>query len=1522
VPLTITVPISVSMSLLSLGLTKYYSMLRDDITNNTPKGNNHSSELPRNNTQKRSTVRDQDRLTSIIFVSVFFLSILICTFSTPSLEAVFKNWSSLGAMEIVGLCAGILLTFFLPGYAVVLLLFKNYKISPILKILLAYLLSMLIAGLTVYLSELFLDNDVFENKSLILGTHFILLLSVFMYYRTFRIINSIYSEIHGLITNTKGNLVNVLRIYNSELLVFGSLLAILIISTNYLYGGVTIGDQWYHQNRVMLFISGQFNEFVLTNGDEIYPPLQSALLADLSIISGTPLVNSIASIAFLNITAMFAFYFFCSAWLPKNKKRAALLAASLFLIASGFGWIHVLAMTGTNPISSQLESIAALVEDKIKVTDIRLSANFMIAAFPDFSTALIYIALPAGFVLLGLVRINFVNKLSYMTVISLITILGILSHDEFYIFTILVSILPLVYNLQNKHFIYFALFVAFGITYGVDALSPERYYTFQAIFGMPLLYLCTIFAAIMFSLYLVRQHLLKRILISVPSVKSTNKVVGYILKVNWIPKIVLVGFAVYLYLLCFIVWDQLPSNYLDSHTQKYSTPWYLYPMRLGVIGLIGLASILSYVFKKYEKEVFVFGILIALALLAGPYYNEQRFNKYVMAGMVGFAAFLLFELLHFVKEKRLALNGIIVSTVVVTASLSTFMYVGYNALAIQTLDDTDGLERRNFPTEEELKIFDLLRSNIQLGSNPYNIATFSNEYNLREGNIMSKLHAFAGLPYAKISRTGYLLNASTLELFYYLLDNSGTKYIILPNKDINTQSIGGPMRFALDNFHKIYQSDNFTVLSSPTLQGPSTMTRSEVGIIHKDKSFLSRVLGEGQLPVTNDTFDFEDEEMKYIEFDNENKSGKATLNANKNNDGKTIWSNKLRGDGVNYIEFRFRILEEDKSSKGIAGLKWIEGNTTYFVSLSNDGLELRRQNANEDESLLLMQNSKVIIDRGLWHSINIHNLKDSTNIYVDDILRAEIPSISENLVGISNVGIVSENNAVEFEPIHAAKISSLENFYEVQNSNERYYPISTLALSGSKYSTFEEGDYSVLSKKMVIVPFDSPNWNDTKFNRYVNYAKEGGTLIVINSDSNVQGKFAQLFLLNQVNNTTNRFAGILMNDTYTPFLNISGITNSLEIEPSPGTRVIASYSANETKLKIPFAIEKSFANDGRIIYINAKGYFDAINKEPQKYFTSLSNFSKSLFPYTDAQVNPGIASKRVMRFIGDVDVDGKVSINSSSFSVLNSANASNLTNASNASNASPSIEIRELHVLDNQGKIKNQFENLSVTKMVTSGDYEVSIDSLGSMSLPATLSQSDYVHVNLPDKANLTISLLDDKNSHIGLLVENNSSLESMEFSNGSKLVLTNIQSSSPLGSVPMIVKNPVFTIEGNIKFEKTNFHGESTNPPLDLSGHAVFRYDFADNYEEPYRKGIRIQYLNYLGSITLDGDRKQPNQELKFPGDISVDIRNRGLDVPLYNIFITSSNISLMLAIAIGTIVVIWLARRRYSNTVKNNLK
>ena len=162
--------------------------------------------------------------------------------------------------------------------------------------------------------------------------------------------------------------------------------------------------------------------------------------------------------------------------------------------------------------------------------------------------------------------------------------------------------------------------------------------------------------------------------------------------------------VIYLCALSIIVWTSLPANYIQAHTSGFTTPWYLYPFRLGIISLFGLAYVLSYLFKKFEKEVFVFGILALVAFLAGPYYNEHRFSKYVMVGMIGFASLIIFQLLTFIARNRPVILGIVIGCIVISASLSTLMFIGYNALVVQTQDYTQALARRNFPSAQEMNM--------------------------------------------------------------------------------------------------------------------------------------------------------------------------------------------------------------------------------------------------------------------------------------------------------------------------------------------------------------------------------------------------------------------------------------------------------------------------------------------------------------------------------------------------------------------------------------------------------------------------------------------------------------------------------------------------------------------------------------------------------------------------------------------------------------------------------------------------
>jgi hypothetical protein len=1509
VPPRITFPISILMSSLSFGLVSYHFIpYKNNI--GIRYGSNGSSDSSKNIDLDRNKIKSGSYISNIIFVFVFLASLVICSvFAKPDLEHIYKSWYAIGILELVTLGAGIILSFFLPGYAVLLLLTKRYRVNSVLRVLIAYLFSMLITGLTIYLSEIFFDNDASGNKTLLIGVYAATLALFVISYRNKIMLTNTnrYHISYQIISNIYAKFLKILKVNFSELLVFGSLFALLIVSTNYLYGGITIGDQWYHQNRIFYFLSGQFKEYLLTNGDEIYTPLQSALIAGVTILSGIPLVNTYASIAFLNMTAVFAFYYFCSTWFPDSSKRAALLASSLFLISSGFGWVYIISLTETNPIASPISSISNFLDDKIKFTDIIRPTNFMIAAHPDFSTGLIYISLPAGFVLLGLIRAKVGNKLGYIIILSLVSILGILSHDEFYFFIITSSILPLIYNMQKKYSVYFALLFALAFTYTIDALFPVRYFTTNDILGFPLIQLTTVFTLIMLSLYALRQNLHKGFYFTIISSKSGKLFTDYRRRNNLILKAISVGIIFYLYVLCFIIWDQLPANLVDMHTQNYNTPWYVYPLRLGIIGLIGVVSILSYVFRRFEKEVFVFGLIIIIAVFAGPYYDEQRLNKYVMAGMIGFASLLVFKLLHFMADKRPILNGIIVSSLVITASLSTLMYIGYNALVIQTGDYTHALGRRNFPTEGELNMLEMLRSKIQVGSNQYNIASYPNEYNMQEGGIMTKLHAFSGLPILKIPQTHYLLNASTLESFYYLLEKTNTKYILLPSNSNNQLTLGDPARFAFENFEQIYDGDNYLLLNVPSLHGPSTPTESEVGIIYKkDKSFATPVADKKKLSFSNYSFNLEENDAKFIHVQKENQSEEATLYGYKKGGGKTIWSKNFGGQGINYIESIFRIRGDNKTGEDTAGLKWREGNTTYTVSVSNKGLELKRQLSSDDPTLLLSQNSEIKRNDWVWYSLKIENLENSINVYVDNLLKIKIPrDPPEEPKGIAKVALYSVKNAVEFEPTTIAKIVPSEELFQRETKYDNYYPISSLALSGSRYSTFAEDDYSVLSKDIIVLPFDPHYWNDTIFKDYLNYVRSGGTLVIINSDGNIDGRFSKLLSMQVKSNNSEKFTDVVRENDEKVLLNVSGLARDIDIKPSSDTNIIAYYRNQENKTMKPFAIEKHFTNSGRIIYINSEGYFKAIYNNPKKYFASLAHFS-DLFdsnPIKSVSIKPQNVSRPIKAFIGDMEMSGKISINGSSFSIIN------------ASTNSDKIEVKATSILDKNGNLKNYFENLSIINMNLSGQYGVSIDSLGTLTMPGALTQHDYVQISLPNEFNMTLTLFDNKNSHAEILTKNNSSIDKVELNNGSKVVFYKVKSGGLLKSVPVIIKSPLIAVGGNLNFKKGNFYGDLRYLPLNVSGHAEARFDFIDDYKESNGNTTKIQYLSYLRSLTLDGKMKQANQVFKLPGDIPYDLKKRGLGVPLISILSSLSNIALVIAISIGTMTLIWFIRRMQLN-------
>jgi hypothetical protein len=1514
---TTTFLISIVTSLVSFGLTRYYTEpYNDNVFTSTADEIYDSSKSSKNSILNGDQNNIERHMSNIIFVFLYLIFILICIiFSKPNLDIIYTSWNNISIPDIIVSGTGILLSFFIPGYALVLIIAKKQTMNPVLKVLLAYLSSMLITALTVYISAIYVHPDSSENKILLISVYLVILAVFVGRYRIYEIIFSrdIYDFNALSCFAQKGN--NVWKILNAhifEFLVFGGLFGLLVIYCYYVYGGITIGDQWYHQNRALLFMSGHFKESVLSDGDLIYPPFQSALLAGLSILSGIPLVNAFASMAFLNMTAVFAFYYFTISWLPSRMKRAALFASSLFLLASGFDWTYIIASTIGNLENSQISQISTFFLQEIRFSDLYYAPNFIIAAFPDFSTALIYIVLPAGFVLLGLIRFRFANKFGYTAIISIITILGILSHDEFYLFIIVSCILPLAFNIRKRNCIYLVFLFSFAFVYMIDGLLPVKYFTSTGILEIPLINLAIFYVLITWAFYIIRQSLPKiqqvlpkhfySSLISSFAIK--RRLAKYLTRFNFIVKVIPVWAVVYLIALSFLVWTQIPENYIGIQRDGFTTPWYFYPMRLGLVGLFGLASILSYIFRRFEKEVFVFGIIIIIALLMGPFYNEQRFTKYVMAGMIGFASVLIFKLLTFVSNRKPIINGIIIGLIVVFASLSTLMFVVVNDLIIQTHDYTYALARRNFPSTEEMKMLELMRSEIKVGSNTANIAALPYEHKMHMGVIMTKLHAFSGLPHTRILQTPLILNASTLDSFYHLLENTNTKYIIIPHMSINDEILPGPTRFALDNFQRIYDDANYQVLRVPSLHGPSQLNDNDIAIIYKkDKSLLPQDSDNRVLQFNNATFDFENDTIKFMKIKKENQIEKITLYGNMRDGGKTLWSKDLNNEEeINYIESKFRIHDENKPREDIVGLKWTYGEKDYVVYLSSTGLELRYKSKNNDDSLLLSKNTEIKKNNWTWYLIKVAILENSINVYLDDVLKIKVPrdTLEKNAGGITKIGINSVNNSVDFEPVQIAKGVESIKIHDNKNKYSYDYPLTALALSRGEYDVFKDDDYSVFSKKNIILPFDPLDWTDSKIKDYLHFAMSGGTLVVMNSDGNFNGSFSKFFSIEPKNNIT-KFTSIRQDNQHV-FLNVSGLVRNVELKPSSDVNVIASYRNEDNKVIAPFAIEKTFDNNGRIIFINNNAYFDAINHNPKKYFLSLSNFSKLFHVNTGISTNPKGMDNGIEAFFGNVEMSGTIAINGSSFSLVNGP-----TNSS-------TMNVGTISLLHKDGTLQRQFKNVSIIDMKVFGRYGLLINAKGILSLLSSESELDYMKMLIPNEFNMTLNPLERKNTQIAIDTTNGTHINTIKVSNESKIIFYNIRSDVPfLNSVPVFIKDPEIQLNGNASFHNGIFYGdlEMASTPLHVFGTLKAKFDSVDHFNERFPNGIKNQDITYLSSITVNGEIKEDKEGFKLPGDISYRSKKEGLVIPLIDILSSSANIILLISLTTITIVASWLIRR-----------
>ena len=340
IPERILLPVSIIFSVLIFGLISYYYVpisFSSQKTNLTPTLK-VDKDLESNSMGSRYEDNDISS-TGSFFILLYIISIIIVVSGSHTNRELFLPWKQIDLLQIIQLAAAISISFFLPGYAIISILAPKNGLELLPRILLAYILSIFITGFTVYLTASL--GAKFSTTSNILIVIQVLIFVSFISFVFFghkdRLKKMGATHLDYSLSLTSLSLFTSKNFHKKwiksmaknslELIVFVSLFALVVLSTYFLYGGVIIGDQWFHHGRALSFVSSTFNIASLANENNKEPPLFSSFLAGLFNMSGFPTVNVYAAINFVNIVPVFAFYYFFSKWVPTGRRKAALLAS-------------------------------------------------------------------------------------------------------------------------------------------------------------------------------------------------------------------------------------------------------------------------------------------------------------------------------------------------------------------------------------------------------------------------------------------------------------------------------------------------------------------------------------------------------------------------------------------------------------------------------------------------------------------------------------------------------------------------------------------------------------------------------------------------------------------------------------------------------------------------------------------------------------------------------------------------------------------------------------------------------------------------------------------------------------------------------------------------------------------------------------------------------------------------------------------------------------------------------------------
>lgn len=729
-------------------------------------------------------------------------SLILLVLFVPAYEGSMLEWMKISPLNWLRYLSSLLLTSFIPGYYLLKILDRKNAIDTGIVIVLSYLLSLFItflAGFSILLSS---------NSLSSLGLPIIIAVTVFL-------------SITHYITHRKKTRNYLVTVNWLELGLISSLLAVVVVGSviTMIYNApLTPGDMRDHYGTALNFIKGfpvYGGKMVTYGGGYLFAVYLDGLFA----LSGIPPALAEQGLYLLSFMPLLAFYSSIKAWFSERfresrDKRLPLIATSLSILL-GFGGLYALYLKLADPA---LNIIPLLGIATSKTYDIYMRILYL----PDIVAPLCNIGLPVFFMLLYFLKKDS-SILIKAIIIPFLVALGYMGHtSEVIIFIIIAFIYSLFFRKSNDAKI--GPYIALGLVVVaiLDLAAPASMFVLSGVgTGLSIPFVISLILVTLTNvaeLVKDRCKLLFSMNLGDSFLETLRKSWRY---GKW-------G-LIYIYVFFFVTWLTVESNFNLWTWGGYNfTPFFVFPLRFGAVGLFALISIFLY-FKGIvtDRRLFFFLLLIPIGFILEqlanyyiPYYPAYRYATVAFLGACVIAAYGIILTVDKVRRspKRRTVFGVLLGFLIISGMLTTTLFY-VNA---------SNYSQNSQISQDELNALNYIRQNNLPNSS---VLTFTTE-------SAKELKTFAGLNAVQDAQrwSQLLLSTSNPDIITYILGSSNIKYIYVAQRDVALLK-SSELNSFIEYFPKVLSNGYATLYEVPSLTPPSS--KSSFGVLHFSPSVQS-----------------------------------------------------------------------------------------------------------------------------------------------------------------------------------------------------------------------------------------------------------------------------------------------------------------------------------------------------------------------------------------------------------------------------------------------------------------------------------------------------------------------------------------------------------------------------------------------------------------------------------------------------------------------------------------------------------